>query len=340
MISFADALVQLEQSDTPPPETVARAFDALLQGSWNSAQVAAFAVALRLRGHTAPVVLSAARSLRDHMVPLVHERQKTLDTCGTGGDGLGSLNLSTGAAIIAAAAGAAVAKHGNRAVSSKSGSADVLEALGVKVDLDPERAAQIFRETGLVFLFAPNHHPAMRHVAPARRELGVRTIFNCIGPLASPARVTHQLLGAYDEHLRTVLGQVLLELGIERAWVVRGEDGMDEISPFGPTRVTVVESGRSREMSVTPEDFGVSRSPAGATDGGSASDNAGILRTILAGEPHPARSAVLLNAAAALCVYHGVGPRDGLAMAQKAVDEGAAASKLAQWIQAGATPAP
>lgn len=336
MISFSDALLVLEQNDAPPPEMVSAAFDALLAGTWNSAQIAAFAVALRLRGHTAAVVSAAARALRDHMVPLVHERSKTLDTCGTGGDGLGSLNLSTGAAIIAAAAGAAVAKHGNRAVSSKSGSADVLEALGVKVDLDPEHAARMFRETGLVFLFAPNHHPAMRHVGPARRELGVRTIFNCIGPLASPARVTHQILGAYDEDLRGVLGAVLLDLGIERAWVVRGEDGMDELSPFGPTRVTVVEAGRRHELSLAPEDFGLERSAPGATDGGNASDNAAILLQVLSGAKHPARDAVLLNAAGALCVYHGISPREGLNMARAAVDDGAAKTKLEEWIRRGA----
>lgn len=340
MISFSDALDRLEASTAIAPDVVSAAFDALLAGGWNSSQIAAFAVGLRLRGHTAPVVLAAARSLRDHMVPLVHDAAQTLDTCGTGGDGLGSLNLSTGAAIIAAAAGAKVAKHGNRAVSSKSGSADVLEALGVKVDLDPERAADIFRETGLVFLFAPNHHPAMRHVAPARRELGVRTIFNCIGPLASPARVTHQLLGAYDESLRTVLATVLADLGIERAWVVRGEDGMDELSPFGPTRVTVVERGRTSEISLSPEDFGLSRSAAGATDGGSAAENAQILRTILAGGSHPARDAVLLNAAGALCIYRGLPPREGLHLARDAVDGGAAIAKLEQWKAAGAANAP
>jgi len=340
VITFSSVVDQLEQSSAPSAELIEAAFDALLTGAWNSAQVAAFAVALRLRGHTAPVVLAAAKSLRQHMVPLPHEEARCLDTAGTGGDGLGSLNLSTGAAIIAAAAGVPVAKHGNRAVSSKSGSADVLEALGVKVDLDPARAAQIFRQTGLVFLFAPNHHPAMRHVAPARRELGVRTIFNCIGPLANPARVTHQLLGAYDESLRSVLASALRDLGVLRAWVVRGEDGMDELSPFGPTKVTVVEHGRTSEMSLSPEDFGLARSSAGATDGGDAAENAATLRSILSGAAHRARDAVLLNAAGALCVFREIAPRDGLALARATVDDGAALAKLEQWVRAGASVSP
>jgi anthranilate phosphoribosyltransferase len=335
LITFSEALQELERSGFPEPGLVARAFDALLAGTWNSTQIGAFLVALRLHGTTAPIVLSAARSLRDHMVPLSHDRVTTLDTCGTGGDGLGSLNLSTGAAIIAAAAGAPVAKHGNRAVSSKSGSADVLEALGVRVDLDPERASALFRETGLVFLFAPNHHPAMRHVAPVRRELGVRTLFNCIGPLASPARVTHQLLGAYDDALRSVLASALVELGIVRAWVVRGEDGMDELSPFGPSRITVVEGGKTNELTLSPEDFGLPRSSAGATAGGDARTNAGILLVVLSGAAHPARDALLLNAAGALCVYRGISPRDGLVLARSAVDDGSAMAKLQHWIQAG-----
>lgn len=334
MITFSDALEELERSGSPTAELTTRAFTALLGGTWNSAQVGAFIVALRLYGLTSPIVLAAARSLREHMVPLRHEEPATLDTCGTGGDGLGSLNLSTGAAIIAAAAGAAVAKHGNRAVSSKSGSADVLEALGVRIDLDPERAARMFQETGLVFLFAPSHHPAMRHVGPVRRELGVRTIFNCIGPLASPARVTHQLLGAYDDKIRAVLAGALGELGIVRAWVVRGEDGMDELSPFGPTKVTVVEGGKLQEVTLSPEDFGLARSPAGATDGGDARENAAILMAVLRGAPHPARDALLLNAAGGLCIYYGLSPRDGLALAKKTVDEGTALSKLEAWVRA------
>lgn len=332
MIAFKDALGRLETEPTPSAALVGAAFDSVLSGTWNPTQVAAFAVALRVRGETAEVILAAAESLRRHMVPLEHDRPSTLDTCGTGGDGLGSLNLSTGAAIIAAAAGVPVAKHGNRAISSKAGSADVVEALGVRLESDPARALRVFEKTGLVFLFAPHHHPAMRHVAPARRELGVRTVFNCIGPLASPARVTHQLLGAYDDGLRPVLAQALGQLGVRRAWVVRGEDGMDEISPYGPTRVSELDAGRVREFVVSPRDFELEPCPPGATAGGDAKENATILRAVLHGADHPAKNAFLINAAAAFVVHSGSSPREAARLAAEVVSDGRARAKLEDWI--------
>ncbi|HMR08563.1 MAG TPA: anthranilate phosphoribosyltransferase, partial [Polyangiaceae bacterium] len=219
---FRDIFKEVEAPAGASAESVRRAFGAILSGAWTPVQVAGFAVALRLRGETAEQIGAAARALREAMVPLRHEHTVVLDTCGTGGDGLGTVNLSTGAAVLAAAAGVAVAKHGNRAVSSRAGSADVFEALGVRIDTSVEQATRIFESEGLVFLMAPTHHPAMRHGGIARRELGIRTLFNCLGPLANPAGATHQLLGAYADALRPVLAQTLRDLGTQRAWVVRG----------------------------------------------------------------------------------------------------------------------
>lgn len=334
MMQFREALARLEATENPDRSLVEEVFDSILRGEWTATQTAAFAVALRIKGESPEVIAAAANALRSHMVPLDHQRKRTLDTCGTGGDGLGSLNLSTGAAIIAAAAGAIVAKHGNRAVSSQAGSADVLEKLGVRIDQSAQAEARVFEETGITFQFAPTHHPAMRHVAPARRELGVRTIFNCLGPLASPARVSHQLLGAYDDALRPVLAKTLQQLGVKRAWVVRGHDGMDEMSPYTRTNITVLRDGALQERVLSPEDFGLLPSPAGATDGGDAAYNADILTKVLTGADHPARDAFLMNAAAALCIFDDLAPREGLACAEKALVSGAAKAKLDEWVRA------
>jgi anthranilate phosphoribosyltransferase len=333
-LSFREAFTALESSPVPEAELVRDVFDKILSGTWSPAQIAAFAVALRLKGETPEVIAAAASSLRAHMVVVEHSFERLLDTCGTGGDGQGSLNLSTGAAIIAAAAGVPVAKHGNRAVSSRSGSADVLQELGIRLDVPATAARRILEEANIAFLFAPAHHPAMRFVAPARKELGIRTLFNCLGPLANPARATHQLLGAFDDGLRPVLAQTLKTLGVRRAWVVRSEDGMDEVSPFAPTRVTVLEGAQLSERVITPEDFGLRRSPPGAIDGGDAKENAHVLAAVLDGESHPSRDAFLLNAAAALCVADSVEPREGMARATKALDSGEAHRTLERWKNA------
>ncbi len=330
-IQFKDALPRLEAGAVPDPTLVREVFDAVLSGHWSPTQIAAFAVALRVRGETPEVIAAAASSMRAHMVAVPHSFPRLLDTCGTGGDGRGSLNLSTGAAIIAAAAGIPVAKHGNRAISSRSGSADVLEALGVSLNVPASAAGRVLESANIAFLFAPAHHPAMRHVGPARKELGVRTVFNCLGPLANPARATHQLLGAYDDALRPVLARTLNVLGVERAWVVRSEDGMDELSPFAPTRVTVLNHGQLEERIVTPADFGLSLSPEGAIDGGDAPDNAKVLEAVLRGEHHSSRDAFLLNAAAALCVADDITPREATARATQALDSGKAYETLERW---------
>ena len=329
--TFAGVFAELSSPGGISPERVREVFDAILRGEWTPVQVAGFAVALRLRGESAEIIAAAAGSLRDAMLAVPHGFDRVLDTCGTGGDGSGTLNLSTGAAVVAAAAGVRVAKHGNRAVSSRAGSADVLEALGVPTDLPASAAARLLSEVGIAFLMAPTHHPAMRHGGVARRELGIRTIFNCLGPLANPARATHQLLGAYDDALRPVLARTLRTLGVERAWVVRGADGLDELSPFGPTRVSVLAGGRVDELEVHPSDFGLPCSAAGAIAGGDASDNARALAALLGDEPHPARDALLLNAAGALVVALDVEPGRASDIAREALATGRARELLERW---------
>lgn len=313
------------------PARVEAVLGAILAGEWTPVQVAGFAVALRLRGETPATIGAAARALRAVMRRAPHARAVVLDTCGTGGDGAGTLNLSTGAAVIAASAGVAVAKHGNRAVSSRAGSADVLAALGLPLDLTPAAAGRVLDDVGITFLMAPTHHPALRHGGVARRELGIRTIFNCLGPLASPAGATHQLVGAYDDALRPVLGETLRELGVARAWVVRGEDGLDELSPSAPTRITELAGGELRERLVTPEDFGLPRLAAEAYAGGDAAGNASAIERVLSGEPHPARDALVLNAAGALVVALAVEPREAASLASEQLASGRAAALLVRW---------
>ncbi len=301
-ITFAETLAALE-SGTAPRDLVRRAFDAILAGAWTPVQVGAFAVALRVRGEQAEAIVAGAEALREAMTAVDHGLEQVLDTCGTGGDGARTLNLSTAAAIVVAGAGIAVAKHGNRSVSSQCGSADVVEALGIPIDLTPTDHAAMLRDARITFLFAPAHHPALAHAAQARRELGVRTIFNALGPLANPARATHQLVGVYDDALRPVAARALLALGIVRAWVVRSDDGLDEVSPCASTtRVSEVSGGEIRERTIEPRDFGIAAVERAALAGGDACANAEAIVRILEGEAHPARDAVLVNAAAAIAV--------------------------------------
>jgi anthranilate phosphoribosyltransferase len=330
-ITFAAVYRAVKSAEGPSPAIVRAAFDAILAGNWMPTQVAGFVVALRMRGETAAVIASAVEAMRAAMVPVDHGLEATLDTCGTGGDGLHTINVSTAAAVVVASLGVAVAKHGNRAASSRAGAADVLEALGVPIDLAPEHHAGILKEAGITFLFAPTHHPAMRHAGVARRELGIPTIFNILGPLSNPARATHQLLGTFDDAFRPLMAETLRALGTRRAWVVRGEDGLDEVSPSAPTRVTELDGGSVRELVVTPADFGLPASPKGALAGGDAAANARGIESILRGEPHPARDAVIINAAAALVVARGVEPRDGAAEAARALGTGLAHAALERW---------
>ena len=331
VITFPAAFNELSKPEGIGPSSVRAAFDAIFSGGWTPTQVAGFVVALRMRDMSAAVVASAVEALRGVMVPVEHGLDTTLDTCGTGGDGLGTLNVSTAAAIIVASLGITVAKHGNRAASSQTGTADVLEVLGIPVDLPADCHAAVLREAGITFLFAPTHHPAMRHAAVARRELGIRTIFNIIGPLSNPARVSHQLLGTADELLRPVMAATLRALGTRRAWVVRGEDGLDEVSPCGPTRVTELDGDVLRERVITPHDFGLTPIDMDALRGGDAQHNARELLTILRGEPHPARSAIVLNAAAAVVVARGIEPKAATAEVERALSTGKPMAKLEQW---------
>jgi anthranilate phosphoribosyltransferase len=313
------------------PETIRGVFDAIFAGSWTPVQTAAFVAALRVKGESAETITAAAQALRGAMIRVEHGFPRLLDTCGTGGDGLGTVNLSTGAAILVAAAGVPVAKHGNRAASSRTGSADVLEALGIPLDLPPDSAGRVLREANIAFLLAPVHHPAMRHAAQVRRELGIRTIFNCLGPLANPASATHQLVGVPEDALRPILAGTLRALGTQRAWVVRGREGLDEVSPCGPTRVSVVEPSGITEVEIAPEDFGLAAVPLSALEGGDAAHNAGILERILRGEPHPSVNGFVLNAAAALVVAENLAPRAAADRARALLESGAAHEVLEKW---------
>jgi anthranilate phosphoribosyltransferase len=316
---------------------VREAFEAILAGAWTPVQVGAFAVALRLRGETAEILV--AQAMRGAMTPVPHDHYPLLDTCGTGGDGSQTLNLSTAAAVVVAACGVHVAKHGNRSVSSQCGSADVVEALGIPLDIAAARQADVLREARIAFLFAPAHHPALRHAAQARRELGVRTLFNALGPLANPARASHQLVGVYDDALRPVVAQALGELGVTRAWVVRSVDGLDEVSPAAPTRVTeLAEGGSLRERVVSAEDFGLRTLTRAreALAGSDAPANAASIERILRGEEHAAAIAVVLNAAAALSVATGEDPEAAAVRAGRALSDGAAWATLEDWRRAAA----
>ena len=335
--SFADVIGALASSEVPSKALVRRAFDAILTGAWTPVQVGAFAVALRVRGEDAEAIVAGAEALRGAMEGVDHGLDAVLDTCGTGGDGAHTLNLSTAAAIVVAACGVAVAKHGNRSVSSRCGSADVIEALGIPIDVPPEHQAGILREAKIAFLFAPAHHPALRHAAQARRELGVRTIFNALGPLANPARATHQLVGVYDDALRPIAARALASLGTARAWVVRSTDGLDEVSHSAPTRVSEASGGEVRERMVSPEDFGIPSGERGAIAGGTARENAEAIVRILEGEAHAAREAVILNAAAALAVADAAATLRGCAdRARAAIASGAARERLETWRAATA----
>jgi anthranilate phosphoribosyltransferase len=320
------------------PDQVRRAFEAIFSGAWTPVQIGAFATSLRLRGESAESIVAAAEALRSVMTAVEHGLDEVADTCGTGGDGAHTLNVSTGAAIVLASCGVYVAKHGNRSVSSRCGSADVVAALGVPIDLPPSRQAAILREARVAFLMAPAHHPALRHAATARRELGVRTIFNALGPLVNPARATHQLVGVYDDALRPVVAAALGKLGVRRAWVVRSEDGLDEISPAAPTRVSVLDGGEVTERTVRPDDFGLEPTPLSALAGGDATENAAAIVRILDSEPHPAADAIVLNAAAALVVAKKTPPRDAAAEAREALKSGRARATLETWRAAARRP--
>jgi anthranilate phosphoribosyltransferase len=309
-------------------EEAREAFDIMMSGDATPAQVGGFLMALRVRGETVDELTGGAQAMRERMVK-VKAPAGAIDTCGTGGDASGTYNVSTAAALVVAACGVPVAKHGNRALSSRAGSADVLAALGVNTDAEVGHVEQAIAEAGIGFMMAPRHHGAMRHVAGARVELGTRTIFNLLGPLANPASAKRQLMGVFAKDWVEPLARVLGQLGTERAWVVHGSDGLDEITTTGPSQVAELQGGRVRCFEVTPEQAGLPKARLEDLRGADAETNAQALRAVLTGQPGPFRDIVLLNAAAALIVAGRADDlRDGVQQAAQAIDSGAADAVL------------
>ncbi len=308
------------------------AFDIIMSGNATPAQIGGFLMALRVRGETVDEIAGAVATMRAKMVP-VEAPEGAVDVVGTGGDGSHTLNISTASAFVVAGAGVPVAKHGNRALSSRSGAADVLMALGVNVDVPPSVIADAIREAGIGFMFAPAHHAAMKHVGPARVELGTRTIFNLLGPLSNPAGVKRQLVGVFAAEWLEPLAAVLAALGSERAWIVHGAGGVDEITSTGPTQVVALDGGTIERFTIAPEDVGLPLSPPEAIRGGDAGENAAALRALLGGAPGAYRDTVLLNAGATLIVAGKVGSlSEGVARAANAIDTGAAMARLEKLV--------
>jgi anthranilate phosphoribosyltransferase len=313
-------------------EEARAAFDVIMSGEATPSQIGGFLMALRVRGETVDEIAGAVEVMRAKMLR-VEAPAGAVDIVGTGGDGSGSLNISTASAIVAAACGAPIAKHGNRALSSRSGAADTLAALGVKLDIGPDRIAACIREAGIGFMFAPLHHAAMKHVGPTRVELGTRTVFNLLGPLSNPAGVKRQMVGVFAPQWVGALAEVLGRLGAEHVWVVHASDGLDEITVTGETSVCEFREGRSKSFAVAPEDVGLKRHPPGALQGGDAAGNAAALRRVLAGEAGAYRDAVLMNAGAGLVVAGAVATLgEGVARAAAAIDAGEAAKRLERLI--------
>ena len=315
------------------------AFGMIMAGEATPAQIAGLLMAMRVRGETVPEMTGAVRAMRARMLA-VEAPPDAIDIVGTGGDAAGTLNISTAAALVVAACGVPVAKHGNRALSSKSGAADALTALGVTIDPPFERLPAVLAEAGICFLMAPRHHAALRHAAGPRVELGTRTIFNLLGPLANPARVRRQMTGAFAPDWLRPMAEALARLGTERAWLVHGM-GLDELTLEGPSRVVALEDGAIREFEITPEDAGLPRAPAAALKGGDPVENAAALTALLGGERGAYRDCVLLNAAASLIVAGRAATlKDGAAMAAEAIDEGRAAAVLGRLSDAKRPPEP
>ncbi len=307
----------------------------IMSGQATPAQIGAFLVALRAKGETVDEITGMARVMREHALAVPTAGLSGLvDTCGTGGDASGTFNVSTAAAFVVAGAGGRVAKHGNRAMTSACGSADVLEALGAKIDLNPEQVAQCIRDVGIGFMFAQTFHPAMKHVAGPRREIGIRTVFNILGPLTNPAGAAHQLLGVARPELAPLLAEALGRLGVRHALVVHGHGGLDELSLSGPSTVHELRDGALREYNISAEEVGLSEAPNKAVRGGSPEENAAALRAVLDGDTGPLRDITLLNAAAAL-VAADLAPdlKEGVRLAARAVDSGAARDKLAAFVK-------
>ena len=294
-----DCLRSLTEGEMPPVKLIRRAFDSIMDGGISQIQMAAFLTALKLRGERVEDIVAAATVMREKATT-ISAPQDAMDIVGTGGDGIGTYNISTATAFVVAGAGVPVAKHGNKAVSSKSGAADVLSCLGIKLDCDLTLVSTALANAGICFLMAPRHHSAMRHVAPVRADLGIRTIFNSLGPLANPALVKRIMVGVFDPALCVPFAKALQQLGTTHAWVVHGADGLDEVSTTGPTQVAALADDNLREFTISPDEIGVDTVAIDALRGGTPEENAASLRAVLAGDAGAYRDVVLLNAAAAL----------------------------------------
>lgn len=327
---FGSLLKRLVGGETLDADTSAAAFDEIMAGRVGDAEIAAFLTALAIRGASDDEIVGAARAMRGAMTSITAP-PNAMDLCGTGGDGHGTLNVSTAVAFVVAACGVPVAKHGNRSISSQTGAADVLEELGVAIDLPPKAAEAVLHETNFCFLLAPAYHSAMKHVMPVRRALGFRTIFNVIGPLSNPANVKHQLIGVFARDYIEPLANVLDALGTTRAWVVHGSDGLDEITTTGVTHVAVLDDGHIAKREVSPEDAGLKRGTLAALKGGDKKVNAGAIRALFDGEKNAYRDIVVLNAAAALIVAGKAKHlKEGATLAADAIDSGAAKNTVAR----------
>jgi anthranilate phosphoribosyltransferase len=333
-LDYPAALVMAQAGEPLNADDTRRLFDAIFTGRLGEDEIIAYLSATADRKPTVDELVGAVTSMRHHM-RVITAPADAIDLCGTGGDGLGTLNISTAVSFVVAATGVPVAKHGNRSASSRSGAADVLEALGVNIALAPDHAAALLRQTGLVFLFAQTYHPAMKHVGAARKAIGRRTIFNLLGPLASPARVTRQLVGVFSADWLVPYAQALKALGSSRAFIVHGRDGLDEVSISAATQMAVLENGTVTTRELTPEDAGLTRQPLTEIQGGDAAHNAAALTRLLDGETGPYRDIVLLNAGAALMVAGAAQDiKSGVAAAAQVLDSGAAKAKLQQLIEA------
>jgi len=328
-MTMRDTIAKIVARENLTEDEAYAAVDEIMSGGATDAQIASFMTALRMKGETVDEIAGCARAMRSRALKVKPSRDSLVDTCGTGGDMMNTFNISTTAALVVAACGLPVAKHGNRSVSSRSGSADVLEALGVNINLPPEAVAACIDETGIGFLFAPVLHVAMKYAIRARREVGIRTVFNVLGPLTNPAGARIQLMGVYDPDLTEPLAGVLVRLGVDAAFVVHGAGGLDEISTIGATKVTEVRNSEVNTYYIKPEDFGLARATPGELRGGEPRDNAEITLNILKGMPGPKRDVVVLNAAAALVA--GGRAKDfaeGVRLAGEAIDSGEALRKL------------
>lgn len=329
-----EAIIKLSQKQDLTYEEAEQVMNEIMEGQATDVQKSSYLTALSMKGETIDEITASAAGMRAHCIKLLHNMD-VLEIVGTGGDGANSFNISTTASLVIAAAGVPVAKHGNRAASSKSGAADVLEALGVKIDLPPERSAQLLKKIQICFLFAQNYHIAMKYVAPIRKELGIRTVFNILGPLSNPAGANMELMGVYEEELVEPLAQVMAKLGVVRGMVVYGQDKLDEISMSAPTSVCEIRDGWFQSYEIAPEQFGYTRCTKEELTGGTPEENAEITRKILSGEDRGAkRCAVCLNAGAAIYIAGKAATmEEGVRMAERLIDEGAAAGKLEQFIE-------